>query len=48
MQSQTAVVIGATGLIGGYVVEELLNDERFNKVKVLVKKPYLITHPRLR
>ena len=47
MQSQTAVVIGATGLIGGHVVEELLNDETFSKVRVLVRKPYLITHPKL-
>jgi uncharacterized protein YbjT (DUF2867 family) len=47
MQLQTAVVIGATGLIGSHVVEELLNDETFNKVRVLVRKPYLITHPKL-
>ena len=47
MQSQTAVVIGATGLIGGHVVEELLNDEAFSKVRVLVRKTYRITHPKL-
>jgi uncharacterized protein YbjT (DUF2867 family) len=47
MQSQTAVVLGATGLIGSHVVEELLNDDAFGKVRVLVRKPYLITHPRL-
>src|SRR6266487_1606230 len=47
MQSQRAVVIGATGLIGNHVVETLLNDDAFNKVRVLVRKSYLITHPTL-
>lgn len=47
MQSQTAVVLGATGLIGGQVVNELLHDDAFDKVRVLVRKPFLITHPKL-
>lgn len=47
MPLQTAVVIGATGLIGGHVVEELLADEHFDKVVVLVRKEYALQHPRL-
>lgn len=39
MQGKTALVIGATGLIGQQVVEELLKDESFTKVKILVRKP---------
>ncbi len=47
MPLQTAVVIGATGLIGGYVVQELLKDETFERVVLLVRKEYPIKHPKL-
>ncbi|MGI8950840.1 MAG: NAD(P)H-binding protein [Chitinophagaceae bacterium] len=47
MQPQTAVVIGATGLIGSTVVNYLLNDDRFNVVKLLVRKPLSIKHSKL-
>jgi uncharacterized protein YbjT (DUF2867 family) len=47
MQSQTAVVIGATGLTGSHVVEVLLNDAAFHKIRVLVRKTFAVTHPKL-
>jgi uncharacterized protein YbjT (DUF2867 family) len=34
-----AVLIGATGLIGGDLLTLLLNDERYNKVVALTRKP---------
>jgi uncharacterized protein YbjT (DUF2867 family) len=39
--SQTAVVIGGTGLTGSHLVNLLLHDDRFSKVKVLLRSPSL-------
>ena len=47
MQQQTAVVIGASGMIGNLVTQELLKDEAFTKVRVLVRKPIQLDHPKL-
>ena len=47
MQQQTAVVIGATGMIGEMVTKLLLQDDAFNKVRILVRKPVLLQHPKL-
>src|SRR5690242_8899902 len=47
MQSQTAVVIGATGLIGSNVVKTLLNDAAFEKVIVLVRKSFAVADAKL-
>lgn len=47
MNGQTAVVLGATGLIGSEVVKQLLNDDGFAKVRVLVRQPLDIQHPKL-
>lgn len=47
MNRQSAVVLGATGLIGSYLVEQLLADDAFSKVRVLVRKPISIEHPKL-
>lgn len=38
---QTAVVIGATGLTGSHLVNHLLHNRAFGKVKVLLRKPAL-------
>jgi uncharacterized protein YbjT (DUF2867 family) len=43
----TATVIGATGLIGSYLLNELLNDPFYDTVKILIRKPLDITHPKL-
>lgn len=44
---QTAIVIGATGLVGKELTQLLLNDDSFEKVKVFVRKPLPIGHPKL-
>jgi len=36
---KTALVIGATGLIGKQLVDRLLNSDRYTEVRVLVRKP---------
>lgn len=47
MQSLTAVVLGATGLIGEQVVRQLLADTTFSKVRILVRRPVKLSHPKL-
>ena len=43
----TATLIGATGLIGNYLLEELLQDDYFDKVKILIRRPMEFSHPKL-
>jgi uncharacterized protein YbjT (DUF2867 family) len=43
----TATLIGSTGLIGGYVLEQLLHDPFFDVVRILIRKPVALSHPRL-
>lgn len=47
MNQQTAVVLGATGLVGSHLLEQLLKDDAFSTVRVLVRKPISIQHPKL-
>ena len=47
MQGQTAVVIGSTGLIGSQVLQLLLEDPAFSTVRILVRSPVSISHPKL-
>jgi uncharacterized protein YbjT (DUF2867 family) len=43
----TATIIGATGLIGGYLLEELLKDDYYRTVRILIRRPLELTHPKL-
>lgn len=43
----TAALIGATGLIGGYLLEELLKDDYFDTVRILIRRPLELSHPKL-
>jgi uncharacterized protein YbjT (DUF2867 family) len=47
MNELTAVIIGASGLTGNLVLEELLKDEDFKTVRVLVRRNINIIHPKL-
>ncbi|MHA0857095.1 NAD(P)H-binding protein [Paenibacillus sp. CMAA1364] len=42
-----AVVLGGSGLVGGNVVEQLLQREEYDVVKLLVRTPLHISHPKL-
>lgn len=44
MHRKTAVVLGATGLIGEHLVQELLQNEFFTKVRILVRRPIPLQH----
>lgn len=43
----TANVIGATGLVGQYLVQQLLADAHFEKVRIFVRRDSDIQHPKL-
>ena len=45
---KTAIVLGATGLIGKKVTEHLLKNDTYSTVIILVRKPLNINHPRLK
>lgn len=44
---KTALIIGATGLVGSNIVKQLLDDERYERVKVFTRKTLGLTHPKL-
>ncbi|HUS01207.1 MAG TPA: oxidoreductase [Chitinophagaceae bacterium] len=47
MNEQAAVVIGASGLIGSHLVEQMLADDTFRTVRILVRKKLEPDHPKL-
>jgi uncharacterized protein YbjT (DUF2867 family) len=44
---KTAILLGATGLVGGYVLQFLLENEAYIKVVALTRRPLSIQHPKL-
>src|ERR1700743_749739 len=44
---KTAIVIGATGLVGSELTRLLINDSRYERVKIFVRKPTGITSDKL-
>ncbi len=45
---QKALIIGATGLVGRYCLEGLLETPQYSEVIALVRKPCNLDHPKLR
>ncbi|WP_051268051.1 NAD(P)H-binding protein [Terrimonas ferruginea] len=43
---KTAAIIGATGMIGKYLQEALYKDERFDTVRLIVRRPMEKPHPK--
>lgn len=46
-QSRTALLAGATGLIGGHCLEALLASPLYDRVRVVARRAPAITHPKL-
>lgn len=44
---KTALIAGATGLIGKQLLQLLLDDQDYEKVKVITRKPLDVQHPKL-
>jgi uncharacterized protein YbjT (DUF2867 family) len=47
MQPKSALIIGASGLVGSHLLQLLLNDSSIDKVRALVRHPLNIVHPKL-
>ncbi|MDY8137016.1 NAD(P)H-binding protein [Aquimarina sp. 2201CG5-10] len=45
--SKTAIILGATGLTGGILLQRLLHDDRYHKIKLFSRKSVKITHPKI-
>jgi uncharacterized protein YbjT (DUF2867 family) len=43
-----AIIIGATGLVGNLILNEILNDEEFSEVRIFVRKPTGIVNQKLK
>lgn len=43
-----AIIIGATGLVGGLILKEVLNDSYFSEVRIFVRRPTGIDNPKLK
>jgi uncharacterized protein YbjT (DUF2867 family) len=43
----TAIVFGASGLVGGNLVKELVNNASYGKVILVVRKPLIATNPKV-
>lgn len=44
---KTAIIIGATGLVGSSLTQLLLEDSRYEKIKILVRKKINLEHSKL-
>ncbi|OKH90569.1 NAD(P)H-binding protein [Streptomyces uncialis] len=47
MPTRTALLAGASGLVGGHLLARLLADPRYDRVTALVRRPLDREHPRL-
>ena len=48
MTNRTALIVGASGLIGGYCLQALLSDPVYSHVTAITRKPLLTTHRKLK
>jgi uncharacterized protein YbjT (DUF2867 family) len=48
MTTRKALIVGATGLIGGYCLQALCDNPDYSEVIALVRKPILKTHRKLK
>ncbi|MBT5215011.1 MAG: hypothetical protein HOL60_10640, partial [Pelagibacteraceae bacterium] len=44
---KTAILFGDTGLIGSHLLEELLNNEEYSRVKIFTRKDIKKIHSKL-
>ena len=42
---KTALLLGATGLVGDYLLRQLLSDDRFDQIKVFTRRPTGYSNP---
>ncbi|MEQ8218304.1 MAG: nucleoside-diphosphate sugar epimerase [Arenibacter sp.] len=47
LKEKTAIILGATGLTGGYLLQMLLKDERYVKIRLFSRSSIGFSHPKL-
>ncbi|MDQ6608207.1 MAG: NAD(P)H-binding protein [Bacteroidota bacterium] len=47
MTQKTAAVLGATGLVGSWIVNYLKEENEFPVIRMIVRQPVKITHPKV-
>lgn len=45
---KTALLLGATGLVGSQILQQLLADARYGSVLALIRRPIDVEHPKLK
>ena len=45
--AKTAIILGASGLVGNEVLNQLIADTDFEKIKLFVRKPLSVKHSKL-
>ena len=45
---KSALIIGSTGFVGSYLIQELLDSTNIDLVTALVRKPTSVSHPKLK
>jgi len=48
MTTRKALLVGSSGLIGGYCLQNLIDDPTYSEVTAMVRKPLLKTHRKLK
>ncbi len=44
---KTAIILGSSGIVGTALLQQLITDEAYSKIKILVRKPSEIKHPKI-
>lgn len=47
-KNKTALLLGASGLVGGHLLQQLLDSPHYTEVVALLRRPLDIQHPKLR
>ena len=46
-EQKTAIILGATGLTGGFLLNKLLSDNRYRKIKIFTRRSVGIQHEKI-
>jgi uncharacterized protein YbjT (DUF2867 family) len=44
---KTALVFGSSGLIGGHLLDQLMKNDNYNKIKLFVRSEIIINEPKI-
>ena len=44
---KTALVFGSSGLIGGHLLDQLIKNDNYNKIKLFVRSEIIINEPKI-